>query len=64
MNLLLVGKVESLMIVLNWNSIEETLKFCKTFEGKEKIIKAQGSILRKGIDSIDQNANVGITGTK
>ena len=60
MSLLHVSKVEPLMIVRNWNSIEETLKICVAVDGKEKIIKAQGSKVRKGIETIDQNEQEGL----
>ena len=63
MNLLLVGKVEPFVIVWNWNRVEETLKIGIPVERVEKIFKGQRNIFRKGIEALDQQAYVGITGT-
>ncbi len=62
MSLLLVGKVESFMINRNLDLVEEALKICISIDRVEKIFIAQCSILRKGVETIDQYANVSITG--
>ena len=63
MNLLLVGKVEPFVVVRNWNRVEKTLKIGIPVERVEKIFKGQRNICRKGIESIDQQANVGVAAT-
>jgi hypothetical protein len=62
MSLLLVVKVETVVIIWNLDLVEQALEVCVSIDRVEKIIKTQRRVLRKGIETIDQNANVAITG--
>ena len=61
MSLLLGGKVESFMISRNLDLVGEALEICIAVDRVEKFSIAHCSILRKGVETIDQYANVSIT---
>ncbi len=51
------------MISRNLDRVEEALEICIAVDRIEKISIAHCSILRKGIETIHQYANVSITGS-